>query len=266
VLFHLSRKNQPTGVFPMKKLLTSSLFVLLVVNLGLAQRVVPAKEIFDQVDHKQAVAYENVTVEGDLDFTSLSNRELVKKENWETYLATVQVPMTFRNCTFRGKVLGYRTEPKLGVLNSILFNADFNDALTFENCTFDDDAAFKYSRVRQRATFAGCRFREVANFKYTQFRDVSDFSNCTFRTHADFKYTNFGESTAFQNSRFDGTADFKYTKFGERVSFRSARFDNMADFKYTHLPNGSDFDNAVFDGPTDFKYATLNGRRFSPER
>ncbi len=253
----------------MKKFLTSSLFVLFVVNLGLAQRVISAKEIFDKVDRKQAVSYENVTIEGDLDFTGLSNRELVKEGNWgggETYLASVQVPLTFRNCTFRGKVLGYRTEQKLSGLNSKLFNADFNEALTFENCTFDDDAAFKYSRLRQRATFTGCRFREAANFKYTQFKDASDFSNCAFRTHADFKYTNFGESTAFQNSRFDGTADFKYTKFGERVSFRSARFDNMADFKYTHLPNGSDFENTVFDGPTDFKYATLNGRRFSPER
>lgn len=256
----------------MKKLLTSSLFVLFIVNLGLAQRVVNAKEIFDKVDRKQAVSYENVTVEGDLDFTSLSNRELVKEGNWggsETYLATVQVPMAFRNCTFKGKFLGYRTEQRMGGLvnvNSKLFNADFNESLTFENCTFDDVAAFKYSHLRQRATFTGCRFREGANFKYTQFKDASDFSNCAFRTYADFKYTNFGESTAFQNSRFDGIADFKYTKFGERVSFRSARFDNVADFKYTHLPNGSDFDNTVFDGPTDFKYATLNGRRFSPEK
>lgn len=256
----------------MKKLLTCSLFVLFVVNLGLAQRVVSAREVFDKIDHNQPVSYENATIEGDLDLTSLSNRERVREGNrgeTETYLATVRVPLTFRNCTFRGKVLGYRTEQAVGGLlrlNGVLYNADFNEALTFENCTFDDDAAFKYSRIRQRATFTGCRFREGANFKYALFDSASDFSNCTFRVAADFKYTHFNETTAFRNARFDGAADFKYTQFTERVSFREARFDHVADFKYTHLPDGSDFSRVVFDGPADFKYATLNGRRFTPER
>ncbi len=256
----------------MKKLLTSILFLLFAVAMSFAQRVVNAKEIFDKIDHKQAVSYENVTIEGDLDLTSLANRERVQNGNWgstETYLATVEVPLTFRNCTFRGKLLAYRTTQGIGGtlrLNGVLYNADFNEALTFDHCTFEDDAAFKYAHLRQRATFAGCRFREGANFKYTRFDGTSDFGNCTFRVVADFKYTNFDEATGFQNARFDGAADFKYTQFGERVSFEGAHFDHVADFKYTHLPNGSTFDNAVFNGPSDFKYATIDGRRFSPGR
>lgn len=257
----------------MQKLLTAYLLTLLTLPVALAQRTVEAREIFAKIDRKEAVSYENVTVNGDLDLTSLSNRRDVSKQSWEgaseSYLSVVEVPVTFRNCTFNGKFLAYRNDPKttgLFGINNKNYNANFSEAVTIENCTFEEEVAFKYSELSQRAVFRGNTFRQGAIFKYTRFRNDADFSGSTFRRFGDFKYTHFDEAISFENVRFEGVADFKYTHFEEGVNFKSTRFNQTADFKYAHLPRGSSFDNATFDGPSDFKYATLDGRRFSPGR
>ena len=90
----------------MKALLTCSLLSLIAVSSAMAQRPVDAKEIFAKIDRKETVAYDNVAITGDLDLTSLSNRRSVSNDRWggntESYLSEVGVPLTFRNCTFKG--------------------------------------------------------------------------------------------------------------------------------------------------------------------
>lgn len=254
----------------MKTLLPAFLLALVALSPTLAQRTVDAKEIIQKINRKEAISFENTTITGDLDLTDLANRHDVREGNWrgesEQYLSTVEVPLSFRNCTFQGKVLAYRSEDsRLLKTNSRVYNADFNEAVTMENCTFNDDAAFKYSNFRQRALFTDNTFRETALFKYAKFRDAADFGGSTFGGYADFKYTKFDESSVFQKVSFDRYADFKYTKFEEGADFRQARFSSTADFKYTHFPRGTKFDDARFNGTTDFKYTTLDGRKFAPD-
>ncbi|WP_077921708.1 pentapeptide repeat-containing protein [Spirosoma sp. 209] len=255
----------------MKTILTSFLLALVLLTPALAQRTVSATEIIDKINRKQTVSYENVTVTGDLDLTSLANRREVRDGNWrgesEEYLSTVEVPLTFRNCRFDGKFLAYRSEEgRFMKISNRVYNADFNEAVTIENCTFSDDAAFKYSAFRQQAQFTGNTFRNEALFKYTKFNSAADFSGSNFRGYADFKYTKFDEQALFAKAHFDRSADFKYTKFDEGVTFKSARFDGNADFKYVHFPRQTNLDDVAFNGGTDFKYTTLNGRRFSLDR
>ncbi|RIV27229.1 hypothetical protein DYU11_02640 [Fibrisoma montanum] len=255
----------------MKTLLTSFLLALVALSPVWAQQTVDAKDIIAKLNRKEAVSYQNVTINGDLDLTSLANRKLDREGNWvgetEFYRSTVEVPVSFRNCTFRGKFLAYYSEENKFTKNTNkVFNADFREAVTIENCTFEDDAAFKYSDFRQRALFTGNTFRELALFKYARFNDAADFSGSKFRGYADFKYTKFNEASAFGRATFGRYADFKYTKFDEPADFRDARFSDMASFKYTHMPRGTTFDNAAFEGKADFKYATLGGRKFSPDR
>lgn len=255
----------------MKTLFVSLLLALVAIIPSLAQRTVSAKDIVEKINRKETVSYENVTITGDLDLTNLANRREVRDGNWRgesrEYLSTVDVPVTFRNCRFAGKVLAYWTEEsRLMKSTNTVYNADFTEAVTFEKCTFDDDAAFKYSTFQQRAVFIDNTFRDLALFKYSKFRAASHFSGSTFRDYADFKYTKFDEETAFTNATFDRSADFKYTKFNEGVTFKSARFDGSADFKYVHFPRKTNLDNVAFNGSTDFKYTTLDGRRFSREK
>jgi uncharacterized protein YjbI with pentapeptide repeats len=237
----------------------------------LAQKTVDAKEIIDRINRKEAVSYQNVTITGDLDLTNLANRREVREGTWRgdsrEYLSVVDVPLSFKNCTFNGRFLAYRVDDQDGrrlKMSNTVYNADFTEAVTFEGCTFRDDAAFKYSHFSQRAIFAANTFQENALFKYSKFNNEANFGGSTFRDYADFKYTKFDESSSFQNVAFERYADFKYTKFDERVDFSQARFTSNADFKYTQLPRGTRFDNARFTGSTDFKYTTLDGRKFSP--
>ena len=257
----------------MKLLLTSLLLTLVTAATTLAQKTVDAKDILARINQKEAISYQNTIITGDLDMTGLANRKEVRNGDWggdqKNYLSTVDVPITFKNCTFKGKFLAYRTEDndrKLLSWNNTVYNANFTEAVTIEDCQFEEDAAFKYSTFSQRVSFSGNTFRDGALFKYSKFDEPADFSGSTFRGYADFKYTKFNESSFFRNVAFEHPADFKYTKFDERVDFSQARFNSSADFKYTHLPRGTNFSNTRFEGSTDFKYTTLDGRKFSPSR
>lgn len=254
----------------MKTFATLLFFSLAVIAPALAQTTVDAKDVIAKINRKETITYQNTIITGDLDLTNLANRKEVRDGGWgdqEQYLSVVEVPLSFKNCTFRGKFLAYRTEDqdkKRQRINNIVYNTDFTEAVTIEGCQFEGDAAFKYSNFQQRAIFTDNTFRSEAIFKYTKFRNAVNFSNSTFRGYADFKYTKFDESSAFQNARFERQADFKYTTFDEGVDFQRATFSGNADFKYTNFPRGTTFDNARFSGSTDFKYTTLDGRKFAP--
>ena len=256
----------------MKTALLSFLLTCVAVASTLAQATVSASDIMAKINRREAVSYQNTIITGDLDLTSLANRKEVRDGNWrgesQEFLSTVDVPLTFKNCTFNGKFLAYRTdrqeERKLLNMTNKVYNADFTEAVTIVGCQFTDDATFKYSIFSQRAIFTDNTFQDGALFKYSKFRNEADFSGSTFREYADFKYTKFDESSSFRKVAFERYADFKYTKFEERVDFSQARFSSNADFKYTHLPRGTNFDDTRFNGSTDFKYTTLDGRRFSP--
>ncbi|GAB3930577.1 pentapeptide repeat-containing protein [Larkinella terrae] len=254
----------------MKNVLTTLLFVIAILPATWAQRTVNASEIIAKINRKEVVSYENATITGELDLTELANKKRANESIWgdnDAYETTVETPLTFRNCTFKGNFLAYKHIDKEGRRwsgNGVTYTAHFMEAVTFENCTFEKGSEFKYSDFKQRALFTGSSFREEANFKYAKFRAAADFSDVRFSALGNFKYTGFREEIGFSKARFSQYADFKYTKFDEGANFNSTRFDSMADFKYTHLPRNSSFDNTVFDGPADFKYATLDGRKFSP--
>ncbi|SOD89872.1 pentapeptide repeat-containing protein [Spirosoma fluviale] len=180
----------------MKAILLSLLVAFTALAPALAQKTIDAKDIIAQINRKQSVSYQNVTINGDLDLTNLANRKEVREGFWkgdsEQFLSVVEVPLSFKNCTFTGKVLAYRTEDqdrRIIKVSNIVYNADFAEAVTFDGCQFENDAAFKYSLFSQRAIFTNNTFRDGALFKYSKFRDEADFSGSTFRDYADFKYT-----------------------------------------------------------------------------
>ena len=260
---------------PIMKTLTALLLLAFISTAPvLAQTTVGASDIIAKINRNEPVSYQNMIITGDLDLTNLANRREVREGSWtgesRQFLSVVNVPLSFKNCTFTGNVLAYRTdesdERRLLKTSNMVYNADFTETVTLENCTFEKNAAFKYSTFRQRTVVTGNTFRDDALFKYTKFRNSADFSGSMFRGYADFKYTQFDESSAFSTATFERYADFKYTKFGERTDFRQARFSDNADFKYTSFPRGTNFDNVRFDGSTDFKYTTLDGRKFVPNR
>lgn len=267
---HLLGKQHPKETV-MKILITSLALAVAAWVPALAQTTVAANDIIAKINRKEAVSYQNATIVGDLDLTSLANRKQVRDGGWgdsEHFLSTVDVPITFTNCTFKGKFLAYRTDEWEGKRfmkgSNTVYNTNFPEAVRIENCTFNDDAAFKYSEFSQRAIFTSNTFQQIALFKYTKFRNAADFSSSSFQGYADFKYTHFNEASIFEKVTFNRSADFKYTDFDEGADFRQATFAGNTDFKYTKFPRGTRFDNARFQGSIDVKYATLDGRKFVP--
>lgn len=261
----------------MKKLFLLLVLGLCSVNTGRAQSAVNAADIITLINRNEPVSYQNAVISGDLDLTELANKRPNDRSNWGgqgSYISTVSVPVTFKNCTFSGNVIAYKNtvanrNREDGLLNmsngGITGTADFTEPVTFENCTFQKDAAFKYTTFGRKAVFVSNTFNSIALFNYTRFSESADFSGSSFGEYADFKYAKFNTVSDFRNARFNGSADFKYTRFDEKADFGQARFARNADFKYTDLPQGTRFDAVEFNGSTDFKYTTLGGRRFSPK-
>lgn len=227
-----------------------------------------ASDLVARINKGEPISYKNATIVGDLDLTELANKQKIKNCNWgstEQFESRVAMPLQFDNCRFTGKFVACKYDEKIG-RNGTTFTANFQEPVTFTNCTFEGDAGFKYTKFQQLAVFNGSRFNSDVVFKYTKFLAAVDFSNTQFKKYADFKYARISESSSFQQVMFAQYADFKYTQFDEPTDFQGTRFVNTADFKYTHFPRGSRFDNARFDGGTEFKYTTLDGQQFAPAK
>jgi len=251
-------KNNP---YTMRKAL--SLLVLLLPALAWAQAAVDAKEIIAKINRGEAVSYRDATINGTLDLTQLDNRKLRKEPGkWEdskTFVSTVKASVSFTHCTFAGDVLAYYHLEDAEETHT----ADFDENVTFENCTFKGKSAFKYSRFAGSASFAGSRFNEGALFKYSQFAKGPDFSKAQFEAPADFKYAHFREAATFSEAGFKGEAVFKYARFPAGSSFRNVVFSRHADFKYAKFSEPIDLSGVDFRGGEDFKYTTVGGKPMS---
>lgn len=258
----------------MKKLAHAFLLIILIPAAVVAQKNVAASEIIAQVNRGEAVSYKNVEITGDLDLTKLNNRKLKaqpeKDDDHSTkeYISTVTAPVNFTSCTFTGKVLAFFS-PNQGInfLNdggkNELYTTNFNKDVRFENCTFTQEAAFKYSQFKQNASFAGSTFKDEALFKYTKFEAAPNFSKARFTDGAIFKYVTFPAGTSFSQAVFNEEADFKYAKFPNNTNFERAQFNGLANFKYANFSNEVKLQGVTFKGPKDFKYTQMGGQKFS---
>jgi len=252
----------------MKYLLSFALVIVSFVG-AYAQKEVTAKEIFAAMNHRQSVQYDGVTITGDLDLTELSNRKIKKQSHgWEEIKTIVEVPVVFRNCTFKGDVIAYkhlRDGKSSRILNIDLgdggttYSTDFREGVVFENCNFGGDSEFKYSTFSKNVNFSGSKFQNQANFKYAVFKNGAYFAGIRFDEYANFKYADFTDKADFQDTSFREYADFKYAEFSQKANFTQGRFQRHADFKYAEFNEGVTFEKANFEGSADFKYS--NGKR-----
>ena len=236
-----------------------------------AQNTIDASEIIARLDAGNDVELRGVTINGDLNFTEVADRERERNAEWgngENYRCHVRNQVSFVDCTFTGKVLGYFRVQEEGRRNrnwnnnGPLYNADFHEGVVFRGCQFQGDVNFKYSRFYEGADFQESRFDERALFKYSKFDNAASFAGVEIDGESVFKYTQFPEGADFSQARFNGDAGFKYTQFPEGVDFSQATFRREANFKYAQFAEGSNFTGTDFGNDTDFKYAQLGGRKF----
>jgi hypothetical protein len=223
----------------MKKIYIA-LAVILIGASALAQTRIKAGDIITQVNEGKNVSYSNAEIVGVLDFTDLKNRTNKRTYNgWyndnDTYESTVEVAVSFTNCTFPDDVVAYYHLERSGDT----FIANFERSVAFKNCTFKRASEFKYSEFDDDVDFTGSTFYESANFKYAEFSRGPSFAEVKFEDGADFKYTEFPRETSFKKATFYGLANFKYTKFRSPLNLENVSFRGNEDFKYTKIDGRS---------------------------
>ena len=253
----------------MKSLAQLFLLFLFVPALTFAQSQVTATEIISRINRGEALNYKNARIEGDLDLTQLANKKLQsnQKDNSysKIYVSTVTAPISFSNCTFSGKVIGYYNPDANKIIfnnntGNTIYNTDFEKDVQFVKCTFEDHVNFTYSAFRGAVSFAESQFQKIAFFKYSQFTQGPDFSQATFKDETVFKYVKFPGKTSFAQAGFQGDADFKYAQFNYGVNFARTTFTRFANFKSAQLDGPVNLQGMVFTGSQDFKYTQVNGR------
>ncbi|MEQ9467302.1 MAG: pentapeptide repeat-containing protein [Ekhidna sp.] len=225
------------------------LFSMFVIR-GFAQTTVQASQITKDIREGKNISYENATIVGDLDFTYMDDKlpDLPRKSKWwnnggdNTVDESIDVNITFKNCTFKDDVLAYIHDDPSGYT----FIADFDKDVIFKNCEFLKDAMFKYSDFDGAADFSGTKFRRESTFKYAEFDEKADFSNTLFDDDATFKYAQFDEGASFKDAVFDESWNIKYMKARGDFDIAGLKVGDDIDAKYTKI-NGRSFTNYLIE-------------------
>jgi hypothetical protein len=224
----------------MKKSLFTLSIILISTWSSFAQTKVKANDIINLINDGKNVTYSNAEIEGVLDFTDLKNRSRQRSySSWysdnDTYESSVEVSVSFINCTFTDDVLAYYHLQR----SEDTYIANFERDVIFKNCTFKRASEFKYSEFDGIVDFTGTTFVRSANFKYAEFSSGPSFAEAKFEEGADFKYTEFPRETSFKRATFYGLSNFKYTKFRSPVNLENVGFKGHEDFKYTKIDGRS---------------------------
>ncbi|RMZ48901.1 hypothetical protein EB821_05125 [Candidatus Marinimicrobia bacterium PRS2] len=238
----------------MKKIL-----LILIFSSLFAERQVKSQEILDKINNRISIKYEDIIVDGNLNFTSMYDNNTVAptadktmlekalnifinidvKENKEI-TSNIEVPIEFLNCTFIGKVIGWENDDD----NGISYKAVFKDNAIFSNCIFKDEVLFKYTEFNGKTDFSNNNYNKSTLFKYAQFNSEVSFSGSIFMEEANFKYSTFPQKTTFSGNKFNNNANFKYTKFSYPLNLEGTIFNGEANFENTTL-NGEKFTNHI---------------------
>lgn len=195
----------------------------------------------------QAILIEGRTFTEDLDLTRLLEAHLISSGVYRYHTASA---ITFRNCTFKGRVLAYAQEsPGHSVLGS------FGGNLSFLGCSFRGEVNFRGARIAGWADFTQCSFDGPVSFEECLFQDQAFFNSCVF--HAELRMQNavFRHKAHFMHTRFERPALFQRAVFQGDLQFGVAEFFDYADFSLIHCEQGAYFNYGRFHDQAEFSQA-----------
>ena len=210
-------------------------------------REIQAKSIMEQLNKGNHVYLDSCIVWGDVDFTSLNNRNRIATNLTQVF---VNQSITCTNCVFIDKIKAF--DGAKGVC------VEFAHNLSFTGCDFRGGVDFTESIVHGNAFFTGSTFRVVTKMQGVHFRHKKTyFTETKFEDEALFQNAVFAGDANFLHAVFNGDAMFQKMIVGGLLFFGDARFDRYADFTYAYAFE-SIFRYAQFNGRFDFDYARLN--------
>lgn len=247
---------------------TFPFFICLCISISAgAQTTISATTILSDLKNNKDIIYKNAVITGVLDFTfmeeQLKSKAIKTKRWWNTDKKKpienqIKSRISFENCTFESPVYAYINEEN----SQNTFVANFEEDVLFKNCTFKEEALFKYSNFEQSANFSGSNFKDASTFKYAKFHAESSFFNTIFAASSSFKYASFRKNVSFAKSTFWESATFKYSKFGNGVSFNQTQFKEDLNIKYTKVTGEFNITGMSVTYDIDAKYTKINGQPF----
>ncbi|MBU0486336.1 MAG: pentapeptide repeat-containing protein [Bacteroidetes bacterium] len=218
---------------------------------------------------KTLIKGENVVISGqefsdDIDFT-----EIIAgiEESTKHFRCWIPGGISFFNCTFKGKVLGYKSGD--GISTSVTFEKN----LTFNNCSFQESVDFRESNVTGLVDFSGSIFYKTSTFEgfscnnndvrfaETVFKDEAKFQRSQFNGNVNFMRAIFENHAYFQNATFGGFAQFGACVFSKYTDFINLKAKGDIFFNYTEFKDKFLMNNSTIDGRAEFieaKFGKIN--------
>ncbi|GAB4017230.1 pentapeptide repeat-containing protein [Spirosoma koreense] len=258
---------------PFVRLRLSKLLTALLVGLSClacttsassGSKTVSAASVIETIRKQEPVRLENLTIEGDLDFTSLA----AFPETESRQKVVIESPMFFRNCVFTGKVLAFSQQNGQTTLcafreNVSFLNCKFNSELSFQSASVAGVSCFSKSQFNRLASFEGAHFGAEAYFDNTFFTQESRFQSTYFKRMANFWKSVWAGATYFQGAVFQGDTQFNLADFRANLDFSLCTAHGLLNFNYAQFRGRSIFDNCRFRNAVDFNNTSLKDASFS---
>ncbi len=203
---------------------------------------ISSEEIISLIKKGNDIVFSELTIIGVLDFT-LCDEPVQESPN--RFRINVDQSLIFNKCIFENNVLAAKNGE-----NGEQYATRFNQNVTFRNCEFLKDVAFKESVINGLCDFSGSGFYGKVNFQGTFFNyPTTNFSKTTYKGSVQFQRTFFLGNVSFLNAIFD-----------ENVSFQSADIRGMAQFGAIKCNAYTDFGSIRCDGGWFMNYAVFSDR------
>lgn len=228
-----------------------------------SNRNVSAASVLETIKKQEPVLLENVTIDGDLDFTTLATYP----ETEGRRKALIESPVFFKNCVFTGNVLAFSQRNDQTTL------CEFKKNLSFLNCKFSGEANFQSVTVAGISCFSRSQFNRLVSFEGAHFGSEAYFDNTFFTQENRFQSAYFGKTanfwkslwvgaTYFQGAVFSGDTQFNLAEFRSNLDFSLCVSYGLLTFNYAQFTGRSSFDNCRFKNAVDFNNTTLNEASF----
>ncbi len=243
-----------------------------------------ADDLIKRLKSGEHVLVRNQTFDADINLTKAGEVLVTAPKK-----GVVRIPgqLTFVNCVFRGKLIGYAQDLRdKSTEQDAITTLDFLSGLSFIDCEFDDDVTLREATIRgglicSRSEFAGeadfqgvrvlgpqCAFDGAVFYKNAKFQRLvvlpnANFVKATFKKQVDFQqsmlrsYLLMGALQADDYLGMNSITVFGGLFLNEatikgRALMNNAHLHGRAEFMKAQFDEYLRFENTVFAGPTRF--------------
>ena len=215
---------------------------------------IEAKSILSQIKKGKPINIENAEITGDLDFTKIG----FSRETNQNARVIVETPLFFKNCKFRGQIIGFKENTDLAIASTFTKNLTFVDCIFYQNinlnsCFVNSVGDFSGSQFYGDAHFENSIFDKSVFFNKTIFAKECFFQNTRFRSNLDFSESIFNQNASFQGSDFYDLVVFRLAEFRESLDFSLCTFFKNASFNFFSIKNKGLFNNCRFEARLEFE-------------